>query len=272
MLSKPVQMIAKSVTPILLVFTGFACSSETKQSSNPAPVQPVVASAPTPQAAAMLLTNTPAIPAPIPAVTSPVGTVASNTPSVATVFDCISNESDSGDVKVAKFATFARRAERRSSVPLLTWNSTEFGSDYTPKQRCEIVSQRLTEKVAANNGRLSGLSLTYGKIKDNGLTVICALGLQEQKCNSNNMLFTLNEANAKNPSETLVRIANFSKGKATSDSTTAEIGGLSQYILLETLVTNIFPEEIPVSKPVTSAPRGTEVKSTSNPPNEKEGF
>ena len=260
MLSKSIKAIAKSVTAILLAFTAVACSSETKQSSNPepVPVQPVVASVPpAPQAAV------PAPAAPIPAVAPPVATVASNTPSVATVFDCVQN--DSG------YATFARRGERRSSAPLITWNSTEFGSEYPPQKRCEIVSQKLSDKVASNSGRLSDLVLTHGKIqkaasKDGSLTmtVICALNSQEKVCNLNNMLFTLSEANAQNPSKTLVDITNFSKGNATG-STTRESEKLVEKISLDVLVSNILPilpEETPVTKPVNTVPNEAEAKNT----------
>ena len=135
MLSKSIKAIAKSVTAILLVFTAVACSSETKQVSNPepAPVQPVAPVVDTPAPVVQATPTTAAAPT----------VVASTTPPVATVFDCVKNESDSGDSKVVTFATFARRGERRSSAPLITWNSTEFGSEYPPEKRCGIVSQKL---------------------------------------------------------------------------------------------------------------------------------
>jgi hypothetical protein len=91
---------------------------------------------------------------------------------------------------------------------MIIWKSTEFGREYTPWQRCQIVSNRLTQAVAQNGGRLSNLQLTTGII--NNLPVVCYVNGQA-RCNSQNLLFTLDKRNAKNPGDALTRLINFSQ-------------------------------------------------------------
>lgn len=157
-----------------------------------------------------------------------------------------SNSTDSTIFKCAQhgdgWATFAQRGNAVSLSPLFTWNSTEFGPEYAPEQRCKMVSRKLTEAVAENGGKLGGLDFTTGRV-ENGYTVVCVVTPQQKGCNRNNMLFTLNQENQKNPSAVLVAITNFAQGKAT-DSTVAESGGnLPQYISLETLVNRVLPKD-----------------------------
>lgn len=52
-----------------------------------------------------------------------------------------------------QWVTIAKRGNVKSD-PLLVWNTTEFGDNYTPANRCKIVSEKLTDFVAANGGRL----------------------------------------------------------------------------------------------------------------------
>lgn len=239
MLSKSVKAIAKSATAILLVFTAVACSSETKQSSitTAASVQPL-------------------------ASTTPRAAYAIDTPPVTTVFECVQNGPG--------YATFVKRGERQLSAPLLTWDSKEFGLDYPPEKRCKIVSQKLTDKVSLNGGRLQGLSLAYGKVND--LTVICALTLKEKNCNSDNQLFSLSEVNAKNPSGALLKIFKFSQGNATGADTVPEEGLRPGRIALPNLVPNTaFSDNPPVSKPINPLPnKASDVKTNAVP--EEKGF
>lgn len=148
----------------------------------------------------------------------------------ATVFQCIQNSS--------VWVTIAKRGNAVSSSPLVTWNSTEFGEQWTPQKRCNLVSSKLTKVVEKNKGRLGELNLTTGKL-DSNQTVVCVLSSGQESCNRDNMLFTLNKKNAKNPSAVLVEITNFSQGLA-SNSTVAEGGSVPQYIALETLVNRSF--------------------------------
>ncbi|MFM6913167.1 MAG: COP23 domain-containing protein [Dolichospermum sp.] len=146
-----------------------------------------------------------------------------------TVFECVQN--------AGSWVTVAKRGNAVSSSPLVSWNTTEFGYQWTPQKRCNHVSNKLTKVVADNGGRLGELNLTTGKLDSQ--TVVCVVSLVQKSCNRNNMLFTLNQENANNPSAVLARITNFSQGLA-SDSTITESGSVPQYIALESLVNRSF--------------------------------
>lgn len=124
---------------------------------------------------------------------------------------------------------------------MITWNTTEFGSEFTPEKRCQIVSQKLTDVVAQHGGSLRKLQLTTGQV-DDGQTVVCVITPEQKSCNRNNQLFTLNKENAKNPSKALVQITNFSQGKADSKSIN-ESGDFPSIISLETLVNRLLTED-----------------------------
>src|SRR4028119_1320570 len=116
-----------------------------------------------------------------------------------TTFQCVTSGRN--------IATIARRGNVKTD-PMIIWKSTEFGREYTPWQRCQIVSNRLTQAVAQNGGRLSNLQLTTGII--NNLPVVCYVN-GRARCNSQNLLFTLDKRNAKNPGDALTRLINFAQ-------------------------------------------------------------
>ena len=103
-------------------------------------------------------------------------------------------------------ATIAIRGERKTS-PMIMWKDTSYGA-YTPQRRCEIVSQRLTRAVASR-GKLSSLNITYGIL--NSLPVICYITRKEEKCNSENILFSLRSNEIGKEQEILDGLLNFSK-------------------------------------------------------------
>lgn len=117
--------------------------------------------------------------------------------SVSTVFRCVPH----GD----SFATIAQRGDRTTS-PVITWNASL--GQYTPQERCNIVSQRLTTAVARNGGKLRNLQLTAGSV--NNQAVICVVNNVQPVCNRFNTLLTLQPENAKKPVEVLIRLHNFS--------------------------------------------------------------
>lgn len=119
--------------------------------------------------------------------------------SATTTFQCVTSGRN--------FVTIARRGSVTTD-PIILWKSTEFGREYTPWQRCQIVSERLTRAVAENGGRLTNLQLTTGVI--NNLPVVCYVS-GRGRCNSQNILFTLDKRNAKNPSVVLTRLINFAQ-------------------------------------------------------------
>ena len=149
-----------------------------------------------------------------------------------TIFNCVEQEGD--------WVTVPQRGNATSTQPLMTWGTREFGDKYTPKQRCQIVSRKLTDVVGNNGGRLKGLALTTGKL-DNGYTVVCVVMEGKETCNQDNFLFTLNRDNAKNPGVVLAKINNFADGKA-GDNKIEESGELPEVVSLENLVTRLLPE------------------------------
>lgn len=116
-----------------------------------------------------------------------------------TTFQCVTSGRN--------FVTIARRGNVTTD-PIILWKSTEFGREFTPWQRCQIVSNRLTKAVTDNGGRLTNLQLTTGTI--NNLPVVCYVN-GRGRCNSENILFTLDSRNAKNPSQVLSRLINFAQ-------------------------------------------------------------
>ena len=115
---------------------------------------------------------------------------------LATTFDCVRYGNS--------FATIARRGDR-TTPPVITWNTT-LGS-YTPQIRCRMVSQRLTEVVAENCGKLKNLQLLVGSVRHQ--IVVCAVNSMETSCDSSNMLFTLRPDNARRAEQVLARLNEF---------------------------------------------------------------
>jgi Circadian oscillating protein COP23 len=103
-------------------------------------------------------------------------------------------------------ATIAIRGERKTS-PMIIWKDTSYGT-YTPQKRCQIVSQRLTNAVASS-GKLSNLNMTYGML--NSLPIICYITRKDEKCNSENILFSLRSNEIGKEQEILDGLLNFSK-------------------------------------------------------------
>ncbi len=163
-----------------------------------------------------------------------------------TTFQCVTSG--------RSFVTIARRGNVTTD-PIILWKSTEFGREFTPWQRCQIVSNRLTKAVADNGGRLTNLQLTTGTI--NNLPVVCYVN-GRGRCNSENILFTLDSRNAKNPSQVLTRLINFAQdggGPVTVLKTRAgEERSAQQFVPFGDLVDRSFHSiknqpSVPVQKP-----------------------
>lgn len=142
----------------------------------------------------------------------------------ATVFKCVKEGSG--------WATIVERGTPSVS-PLITWNTTEFGEEYGPEKRCNLVSEKLTKAVANNGGKLGYLKLNVGSLKNQN--VVCFLNRGEKNCNSENLLFTLNQKNSQSSKEVLTKIVNVSYAKATNKDIIEENGG-SAWILLDNLI------------------------------------
>lgn len=155
-----------------------------------------------------------------------------------TIFQCVGSGRN--------LATIAQRGNRTTD-PIFLWQTTEFGREFTPRQRCQTVSQRLTRAVANNGGSLSNLLLTTGTI--NNLPVVCFVN-GRGRCNSSNVLFTLDRKNASNPGAVLTRLVNFAEngaGQAVVSRTRPTGEPEQQYISLQDLVDrslNSAPEPV----------------------------
>jgi hypothetical protein len=124
----------------------------------------------------------------------------------ATIFRCVSQQGGG-------YATIAQRGNRKTS-PLITWKSTVFGPQFSPLQRCETVSERLTKAVAASGGRLNTLRMTHGML--NSYPVLCYIRNPRESCNNENILLTLNQSDRGKEPQILEQLMSFSvKGTGT---------------------------------------------------------
>ena len=118
--------------------------------------------------------------------------------STKTTFACIKKGEDP--------ATIAVRGERKTS-PMIIWKDKSYGM-YTPQKRCEIVSKRLT-KAVATSGTLKNLNMTHGML--NSLPVICYITSKDEKCNANNILFSLKSSERGQEQAIVAGLLDFSK-------------------------------------------------------------
>lgn len=149
--------------------------------------------------------------APVP-VRPPVQPANSGVPATpkTTIFKCV--QSGKG------YATVVSNGAKQAT--LITWSNTAFGTEFSPQVRCNMVSQKFQTVVARNGGKLRNLLLTVGTIGNQ--TVVCAINQGQYGCNSNNMLFTLNPKNAKNPGAALAKIlliGNYGSGGPLNETT-----------------------------------------------------
>lgn len=161
---------------------------------------------------------------------APRGTPAVAHP-ISTIFRCVREGNG--------FATIAQRGDR-ITPPVITWNS-KLGQ-YTPQQRCNIVSQRLTQAVAQNGGKFKNLLLMAGSV--NKQAVICVVNNAQAFCNRSNTLFTLGRENVGRQDEVIARLRNFSR--QASGTPIPESEGLEP-ISLEGLNQFLGPEDEPDS-------------------------
>ncbi len=115
-----------------------------------------------------------------------------------TTFACVKKGEDP--------ATIAVRGERKTA-PMIIWKDKSYGV-YTPQKRCEIVSKRLT-KAVAGSGTLKNLNMTHGML--NSLPVICYITSKDEKCNANNILFSLKSSERGREKEIVAGLLDFSK-------------------------------------------------------------
>jgi len=140
-----------------------------------------------------------------------------------TLFKCVQQGSG--------WATTVERGNITTKSPLITWETEEFGTEYTADKRCQIVSDKLTKAVAKYGNRLGTLQLTVGTL--NNRKVVCVVNDGKTSCNDDNTLFTLKQENSQNGQEVLNTIFRFAKGDSGSPHIRENTSGS---ILLENLV------------------------------------
>jgi hypothetical protein len=123
--------------------------------------------------------DTPAAPA-TPAIPATPATSPDPAETVSTSISCISSG--------GKFTTVAEQGSERAV--LFTWKTTEFGPEYTPEKRCQIVSAKFNNFVQENGGSFANLSLTIDSV--NGYPVVC---MKKTGVGSCRVLFTLKKEN-----------------------------------------------------------------------------
>ena len=133
----------------------------------------------------------------------------------------------------SSYATVVSKGTKQAI--LITWNSTSFGSEYSPQVRCNTVTQKFQTMVNSNGGKLGNLLLTIGSIGNQ--TVVCVINQGNYGCNRENMLFTLNPENAKNPGPVLASILQV--GKYGSGNVVIETDELPEFSLEEVVNQNL---------------------------------
>jgi hypothetical protein len=132
------------------------------------------------------------------------------------------------------YATVAVKKDGTLTSPVITWSRT-LGDTFTPQRRCEIVTQKFNTAVAQNDGTLSGLLLTVGRVgPTRSLRVVCYVNSLDAICNENNMLFTISPTNRQSAREVLFSLINF--GVDATGSPVDESAG-APYISLERSLT-----------------------------------
>lgn len=109
------------------------------------------------------------------------------------------------EVKCQNLKTVVKKDDREAVM--MTWTTNYFGQEFTNSKRCQIVSERLQKAANQNGGTFKGLELASGTV--NAQTVICALPSNAEKCDRDNILFTLKPENAANPEAVIQQVLSF---------------------------------------------------------------
>lgn len=107
-------------------------------------------------------------------------------------FECVRSGSD--------WATVARRGTNKPTAPIIVWHTQEFGPEYTPKNRCDMVNAKLAWLAVNNGNKLYTIRMKAGYL--NGFPVICYITKETSVfCDRSNLLMTLPKRS--NPREQL---------------------------------------------------------------------
>jgi hypothetical protein len=144
--------------------------------------------------------------------------IVDNNPTEPTVPETPSNfqvtTSSTSGLKVScqDLKTVVQKGDRQAIM--VTWNYGGFGKEFTPEKRCQMVSERLQQAANSNGGTFKDLQIASGTV--NSQSVICALPSNSNKCNRQNLLFTLNPENARNPDAIIQKIFSFAQDGSSS--------------------------------------------------------
>jgi Circadian oscillating protein COP23 len=103
--------------------------------------------------------------------------------------------------------TLALATGQTEPTALIVWKSEFFGSNYTPKKRCEVVSPKF--QAAFQAGRIY---LSSGVDKTTGQGIICSAASANDACDKSSMLFTLKSY--QKAQETMERLTTLASGAA----------------------------------------------------------
>lgn len=145
-----------------------------------------------------------------------------------------------------------------SPITVITWTdagSKYFGDNYTPQNRCRMVTPKFNRAVKQNGGRLKNIALIKGLV--NNETVICIASTTSRTgCNDKNFLFTLKPENAQKANEILAQLTGISK-QGSSAGVVRETSGRLRLELSEVLDQNdLKPQDPDKMRPPANSDRG----------------
>lgn len=97
---------------------------------------------------------------------------------------------------------------QHGKVRIIEWKTTEFGNDFDPQTRCNIVSEKFQKYSQAGTLKY----FTTGSVDRS--PVICAVASEDLSCSQENMLYTLKKGS--NASETLKQLLDVRSGASSS--------------------------------------------------------
>lgn len=88
------------------------------------------------------------------------------------------------DISTGTPATVVQ-SPQHGTVRIIEWKTTEFGNEFNPQTRCNIVSEKFQKYAQAGTLKY----FTTGSV--DRTPVICAVASQDAPCNADSMLYTL---------------------------------------------------------------------------------
>ncbi|MEL6930890.1 MAG: COP23 domain-containing protein, partial [Cyanobacteria bacterium J06600_6] len=96
------------------------------------------------------------------------------------------------------------QSPKHGTVKIIEWRTTEFGGEFDPQSRCQIVSEKFQKYAQAGTLKY----FTTGSV--DRTPVICAVASQNDPCNRESMLYTLKKGS--DAGETLKQLLDVRSG------------------------------------------------------------